>query len=313
MLFQKKHKLEFPTADEALPGRDERDASSRAPRRAREPTRPAVSGRVRAGRLRHGLLLGGRAQVLAGARRLHDCSRLRGRLTRPTRATRRSARGGPATPRPCSSSSTRRRRATRRCSASSGRATIRPRACARGTTSARSTARRSTGSNEAQREAAEASRASFQEALCEGGSRRDHDGARRGGPVLLRRALPPAVPREEPARLLRPRRHRRRLPGGRRRRLPAGVGAGSHPARRLQAGASSRPEGPRPGRMRCGPYADQLLASVLIPWRLPRVAHGAILARLSGQSGRAEPGVRDDRGAGCPDRASRGDRRGRAP
>ena len=58
--------------------------------------------------------------------------------------------------------------------------------------------------------------------------------------------------------------------------------------------------------MRCGLYADQLLASVLIPWRLPRVAHGAILARLSGQSGRAEPGVRDDRGAGFPDRASRG-------
>ncbi len=35
-----------------------------------------------------------------------------------------------------------------------------------------------------------------------------------GAPVLLRRGLPPAVPREEPRRLLRPGRHRRELPGG---------------------------------------------------------------------------------------------------
>src|SRR5712671_4443970 len=43
--------------------------------------------------------------------------------------------------------------------------------------------------------------------------RRDHDGDRGGGAVLLRRGLPPAVPREEPERLLRSRRHRRLLPG----------------------------------------------------------------------------------------------------
>ena len=38
--------------------------------------------------------------------------------------------------------------------------------------------------------------------------RSDHDRDRRGRPVLLRRGLPPAVPRGEPERLLRPRRAR---------------------------------------------------------------------------------------------------------
>ena len=43
--------------------------------------------------------------------------------------------------------------------------------------------------------------------------RRDHDGDRGSGAVLLRGAVPPAVPREEPERLLRSRRHRRLLSG----------------------------------------------------------------------------------------------------
>ena len=47
--------------------------------------------------------------------------------------------------------------------------------------------------------------------------RPDHDRARRGRPVLLGRGLPPAVPAEEPRRLLRPRRHGRDLPDRRRR------------------------------------------------------------------------------------------------
>ena len=42
--------------------------------------------------------------------------------------------------------------------------------------------------------------------------RRDHHGDPRGPRVLLRRGLPPAVPREEPERLLRPRRDGGRLP-----------------------------------------------------------------------------------------------------
>ena len=44
-------------------------------------------------------------------------------------------------------------------------------------------------------------------------TRDDHDRDRRGGAVLLRRGVPPAVPRREPERLLRARRDGRRLPG----------------------------------------------------------------------------------------------------
>ena len=51
----------------------------------------------------------------------------------------------------------------------------------------------------------------------EGRLRADHDRDPAGAGVLLRRGLPPAVPREESGRLLRPRRHRRQLPGRRRR------------------------------------------------------------------------------------------------
>ncbi len=89
------------------------------------------------------------------------------------------------------------------------------RACARATTSAASTARRSTGSDEAQRTAAEASRDAYQKVLSAAG----HGTITTEiepldvPPVLLRRGLPPAVPGEEPGRLLRPRRHRRQLPG----------------------------------------------------------------------------------------------------
>ncbi len=71
--------------------------------------------------------------------------------------------------------------------------------------------------SDAQREAADASRTTFQDALG-GRLRRDHDRDRAAGPLLLRRGLPPAVPGEEPERLLRPRRHGRLLPDRRRRR-----------------------------------------------------------------------------------------------
>ena len=57
-------------------------------------------------------------------------------------------------------------------------------------------------------------------------SRRDHDRDRRARAVLLRRGLPPAVPAQGPARLLRARRHRRQLPG-RRRASPATRRAGA--------------------------------------------------------------------------------------
>ena len=68
--------------------------------------------------------------------------------------------------------------------------------------------------SDAQRDAALRSRETLPGDPARVGLRRDHDRDRRapGERLLLRRGLPPAVPREEPERLLRPRRHRRQLP-----------------------------------------------------------------------------------------------------
>ena len=100
------------------------------------------------------------------------------------------------------------------CCGSSGRATTPPRGCARATTWAPSTARRSLVRRcPARRRGGEPrhriSRRADGERL-----RRDHDrDLAKAGAVLLRRGLPPAVPGQEPRRLLRPRRHRRLVPG----------------------------------------------------------------------------------------------------
>ena len=117
----------------------------RATSRPRHADRTTVPRGNRASDLRHGLLLGRRADVLARAGHLHDCGRLRrrvhaepdlpGGLHRPHRAQR----GRPRRVRHRADD------ATRRCCASSGRATTRRRACARATTSAPSTAPGSTG------------------------------------------------------------------------------------------------------------------------------------------------------------------------
>ncbi len=64
-----------------------------------------------------------------------------------------------------------------------------------------------------QRRAAERSRDAFQERLTAAKYGRDHDRNPAGAGVLLRRGLSPAVPREEPRRVLRPRWHRRQLSG----------------------------------------------------------------------------------------------------
>ncbi len=63
-----------------------------------------------------------------------------------------------------------------------------------------------------QAKAAAASRDEYQRALEAAGHRADHDRDPGSAGVLLRRGLPPAVPREEPGRLLRDRRDGRRLP-----------------------------------------------------------------------------------------------------
>ena len=66
--------------------------------------------------------------------------------------------------------------------------------------------------DEAQRRVAEASAAMFAGQAARRRLRRDHDGDGAGRALLLRRAVPPAVPRQEPERLLRSRRHRCELP-----------------------------------------------------------------------------------------------------
>ena len=104
----------------------------------------------------------------------------------------------PATPRSCWSSSIPRRSSLRGAAQASGKPRSRRRACARATTSARSTGRRSTCTRDEQRQAAEASREATRRELKANGLRRDHDRNRRRAAVLLRRGLPPAVPREEP-------------------------------------------------------------------------------------------------------------------
>ena len=74
-----------------------------------------------------------------------------------------------------------------------------------------------------QEKTAEASAKDYQPWLTKAGLRPDHDRDRAGQGVLLRRGLPPAVPREEPQRLLRDRWHRRELPGRAGRRQPHGL------------------------------------------------------------------------------------------
>jgi peptide-methionine (S)-S-oxide reductase len=68
--------------------------------------------------------------------------------------------------------------------------------------------------DEEQKKAAEASRDAFQPEAVRVRLRHDHHGDRAGRPVLLRRGLPPAIPGEEPVRLLPRQRHRRQLPVG---------------------------------------------------------------------------------------------------
>ena len=84
--------------------------------------------------------------------------------------------------------------------------------------------------DDAELAAVEASRAMFQERLTAAGLRRDHHRDQPRPAVLLRRAVPPAVPLEGAERLLRPRRHRRQLPHRRRRRLTRGVSGTWAPA-----------------------------------------------------------------------------------
>ena len=194
------NKSRMPTPEEALPGR-----SQRMPVPAKRhfvngrADRAAVPGGTGAGGVRHGLLLGRRAQVLADRR---ACTRPRSATpaaTRRTRPTRRCARARPVTTRWCSSSSIptrisyeallrvfweshdpdaghaagqRRRHAVPLGHLLHGRRAARAR---------RGVARRLP-----------------ERARRGGGLRRDHHRDPAGARVLLRRGLSPAVPGEEP-------------------------------------------------------------------------------------------------------------------
>jgi hypothetical protein len=98
-----------------------------------------------------------------------------------------------------------------------GGPTTRPRACARATTSAPSTARASTSSTTPSGRRRGLAARGLSEGPGGAGLWGHHHRDPRRAAVLLRRGIPPAVPRQEPRRLLRPGRHRR---------LPAGAGNG---------------------------------------------------------------------------------------
>ena len=88
------------------------------------------------------------------------------------------------------------------CSRSSGRPTTRRRACGRATTSASQYRSVLLVTSDAQAETAEKSQGCLPEGPDCQGLRRDHHVDRAARRVLLRRGLPPAVPAQEPARLL---------------------------------------------------------------------------------------------------------------
>ena len=206
-------------SDEALPGRPTPIPTAKPAFRQRQPAEGPLSGGARDRDVRHGLLLGRRAQVLgAGRRHLRHRGRLCRRATRPTRPTRRSAPAAPATTRWCWWSSTRRRSPTRSCSRRSGKTTTRPRACARATTSARSTAPASTRRRRRRRRPPRSPRRCSSKALDGQALRRDHHRNPRRAGVLFRRGLSPAISGEESDGLLRARRHRRVVPDRHRRR-----------------------------------------------------------------------------------------------
>ena len=214
-MFQLHRKTSMPAPEDALPGRPEK---MRVPERhyvLDTPLEPPFPEGYEAAVVRPRLLLGRRAHVLGARRACTPPPSATPAATRPTPPTRRSAAGAPATPRRCSWCSTPRRSSYDDAAArvlgeprpdpghAPGQRRRHPvplgdlhelRRAARGRAGRRAT-----------RYQERLTAAGYGEITTEIADARD---------LLLRRGLPPAVPREEPQRVLRPRRHRRVLPGG---------------------------------------------------------------------------------------------------
>ena len=199
-------KLRMPSKEQALPGRA---ARMRVPEKhfvLGAPLEPPFPAGHRARALRNGLLLGRRAQVLGGARRLHDGGRLR-RRRHAEPELRGSLLGAHGTQRS-------RARGLR------SRAHELRRAAAHLLGEPRPDAGHAPGQRHRHpvplgdlRPLGRAARAGARlarrvpAAPARGGLGRDHDRDRGRARVLLRRGVSPAIPGEESARLLRARRH----------------------------------------------------------------------------------------------------------
>ena len=209
-LFSFRKKAGIPTAEEALPGRAEPLAVPDRHFVTRRSIKPPFPEGLEQAVFGMGCFWGAERKFWQTDGRLHDGGRLRGRrhaepdLRGGVLGDDRPHRGGAGRVR------SRRWCPTTPCSASSGRRTIPRRACGRATTRARSTARRSTRTATRSTRRPRSRRATpTSPRSTRAGYGADHDRDPARAAVLLRRGLPPAVPRQESRRLLRNRRHRR--------------------------------------------------------------------------------------------------------